>query len=46
MIVNTANSLLMYYLSMPYTANNIEISYIKRHKALSCQRQTIKGQAL
>ena len=30
MIVNTANSLLMYYLSMPYTANNIEISYIKR----------------
>ena len=30
MIVNTANSLFMYYLSMPYTANNIKISYIKR----------------
>ena len=30
MIANTANSLFMYYLSMPYTANNIKISYIKR----------------
>ena len=29
MMVNTANSLLMYYISMPYRANNIKISYIK-----------------
>ena len=29
MIVNTDNSLFMYYISMPYTANNIKISYIK-----------------
>ena len=28
MIANTANSLFMYYLSMPYTANNIKMRQI------------------